>query len=53
MRSGSTKQMLKVLIEIYPNEISKDELAEQTGYAPGSGGFKNPCGRLRTLRLVG
>ena len=39
MRSGSTKQMLKVLIEIYPNEISKDELAEQTGYAPGSGGF--------------
>jgi hypothetical protein len=41
-----------VLLEIYPEEISKNELAERSGYAPGSGGFNNPCGRLRTLGLV-
>ena len=41
-----------MLLEIYPSDISKDELAEQTGYVPRSGGFNNPCGRLRTLGLV-
>jgi hypothetical protein len=49
---GPEQKLLKVLLEIYPEEISKDELAERTGYAPGSGGFNNPCGRLRTLGLV-
>lgn len=29
-----------------------DELAELAGYVPGTGGFNNPLGRLRTLGLV-
>jgi uncharacterized protein len=49
---GPEQKLLKVLIEIYPEEIGKDELAERSEYAPGSGGFNNPCGRLRTLGLV-
>ncbi len=49
---GPEAKLLKVLLETYPEEISKDSLAEKTGYAPGSGGFNNPCGRLRTLGLV-
>jgi hypothetical protein len=39
-------------MEIYPEDISKDELAERSGYVAGSGGFNNPCGRLRTLGLA-
>lgn len=49
---GPEQKLLRVLIEMYPNDLAKDELAERTGYAPGSGGFNNPCGRLRTLGLV-
>lgn len=49
---GPEQKLLKPLLEIYPSDLSKDELAQQVGYAPGSGGFNNPCGRLRTLGLV-
>jgi hypothetical protein len=49
---GPEQKLLNVLLEIYPGEISKDELAERSGYTAGSGGFNNPCGRLRTLGLV-
>jgi hypothetical protein len=49
---GPEQKLLKVLIEIYPADILKDELAERSGYVAGSGGFNNPCGRLRTLGLV-
>ena len=49
---GPEQKLLKILIEIYPEEIAKDALAERSGYAPGSGGFNNPCGRLRTLGLA-
>jgi hypothetical protein len=49
---GPEQKLLRVLLEIYPEEISKDELAERSGYVAGAGGFNNPCGRLRTLGLV-
>lgn len=49
---GPEQKLLKELLEIYPKDISKDELAERVHYAPGSGAFNNPCGRLRTLGLV-
>jgi uncharacterized protein DUF87 len=49
---GPEQKLLTVLLQIYPENISKDDLAERVGYAPGSGGFNNPCGRLRTLGLV-
>jgi hypothetical protein len=49
---GPEQKLLRLLLEIYPEEISKDELAERSGYVAGAGGFNNPCGRLRTLGLV-
>jgi hypothetical protein len=49
---GPEQKLLRELLAIYPSDIAKDELAERVGYAAGSGGFNNPCGRLRTLGLV-
>jgi len=46
------QKILNVLLEEYPNPVAKDECANRAGYTPGSGGFNNPCGRLRTLGLV-
>lgn len=45
------QKVLNVLLETYPEAISKEECANKSGYTPGSGGFNNPCGRLRTLGL--
>lgn len=45
----SQASILEVLIEIYPNDIDKNELAEQIGVSPTSGGYFNNLGRLRTL----
>lgn len=49
---GPEKKLLTVLLEIYPNDISGEELAERSGYKFGTGGFNNPKGRLRSLGLV-
>jgi len=49
---GPEQKLLKVLLQRYPEEISNEELAEQSGYAFGSGGFNNPRGRLRSLGLI-
>jgi hypothetical protein len=43
--------ILSKLIESWPNPLSKEVLAEQTGYAI-AGGFNNALGRLRTLQLI-
>jgi hypothetical protein len=32
--------------------MSNEELAEAAGYAPNTGGYNNPRGRLRSLGLV-
>lgn len=43
--------ILSELVESWPNPMSKEELAERTGYAI-AGGFNNALGRLRTLQLI-
>lgn len=46
------QRILKVLLDVYPHSIAKDECANRAGYAPGAGAFNNPCGRLRSLGLI-
>jgi hypothetical protein len=45
------QKILSVLLEKYPEPISKEECASLSGYALG-GAFNNPLGRLHTLELV-
>lgn len=49
---GPERKILEVLLSEHPNAVSNEDLANRTGYTPGSGGFNNPRGRLRTLGLV-
>jgi len=49
---GPQTKILKPLLDIYPGELSLDELAERTGYSVDGGGFNNPKGRLRSLGLI-
>lgn len=44
-------KLLNVIIERHPNEITKDELAEETSYAI-SGNFNNLLGQLRALGVI-
>ena len=48
---GKTKDMLKVLAEVHPNDLSKEELAERVGMAM-SGTFSNYISTLRTNGLI-
>jgi uncharacterized protein len=45
-------RILRELIGIYPQSLTKDELAIRVDLAPGSGTFLNYLGSLRTLGLV-
>lgn len=45
-------KILRVLIDLYPNDIPKDELAMQSEQQATSGGYKNNLGRLRSLKLI-
>ena len=38
--------------EAYPSSLSKEELAERTGYSLTGGGFANALGKLRRLELI-
>ncbi len=49
---GPERKLLEVLLEIYPDEISNEELAERAGYSAGGGAYNNPRGRLRSLGLI-
>ena len=44
--------IVQCLAEIYPSTLSKEEVAERTGYAATGGGFLNALGKVRTLELV-
>ena len=50
--SSSQAAILRRLVEIYPGEIPKDVLAQQTNQSPTSGGYFNNLGRLRSLGLI-
>ena len=43
---------LEQLYDAYPDALSRDELAECTGYAAKGGGFQNAISRLNTLGLI-
>ncbi len=49
-RSQAT--ILEKLIEFYPEDIARDELAEMIGVSGSSGGYFNNLGRLRTLGAI-
>jgi hypothetical protein len=49
---GPEGKILTVLLKHYPKAMDSTRLAEASGYTPGSGGFNNPRGRLKTLGLV-
>jgi len=52
VKSDSQRDILEYLISIYPNDVSKIELAETVGKSPGSGGFNNNLSALKTLGAI-
>jgi hypothetical protein len=50
--SKAERLILQTLAEVYPSTLSKEEIAEQTGYVASGGGFLNALGKLRTLELI-
>lgn len=44
--------MLKVLVDAYPNTMTRDEIATATNYSAESSHVDNSISRLRTLQLV-
>lgn len=44
--------ILSALTEVYPEAMTKSQVADQTGYSADSGGFNNALGKLRTLELI-
>jgi len=44
--------ILRALIDVYPEELSREDLADTVGVPATSGGFKNNLGALRTLELI-
>ena len=46
------REALAHLVAIYPEALSKEELAERAGYTAKGGGFNNALSRLRTLELI-
>lgn len=49
---GPEQKILRPLIDIWPDTMSKEDLAAVAGYDPSGGGFNNPLSRLRSLELV-
>lgn len=44
--------ILNVLVNNYPQELTKEQIAEECGYAVTSGSFNNSLSKLRTLELA-
>lgn len=49
---GPHARILEALIYEYPVPLTREQLAEQTGYTAGGGTFQNYLGRLRSLGLA-
>ena len=49
---GPEQRVLRPLLEVYSDQLSREGCADAAGYTPGAGSFSNPCGRLRSLGLV-
>jgi hypothetical protein len=52
-RLGKAERLiLEALTQVFPDPLSKEEVAAKAGYEANGGGFNNALGRLRTLELV-
>jgi uncharacterized protein len=49
---ASAVKILRCIAEVYPGALYVTEIAERTGYTPGTGGFNNGLSRLRALDLA-
>ncbi len=52
IKNSSQKRILASLINIYPDSISREELAARNAFSPGSGGFNNNLSKLKTLGAI-
>lgn len=43
---------LETLVDAWPDALTKQELADRTGYSATGGGFNNALSKLRTLELI-
>ena len=50
--SGPQERIVRALIEIYPDVLTRADLAEVTEQSAGSGGYSNNLGALRSLGVV-
>lgn len=50
--TGPEARILSALIDAYPTPVTAQDLAERTGYAHTSSGFKNPLAKLRSHQLA-
>lgn len=49
---GPGKRILRPLLEVYPDAMSKVDLAAAAGYKADAGGFTTPLSRLRTMGII-
>lgn len=49
---GSRARIIDALVEVYPEALGKEELAERAGASPRSSGYTNNLGSLRSLGLI-
>lgn len=50
--SKAERAVLECLAGVWPDSLSKQEVAEVAGYEASGGGFNNALSRLRTLELI-
>lgn len=50
--SKAERSALEAIAAVYPNSLTKEEVAERAGYEPNGGGFANALSRLRSLELI-
>ena len=46
------RKIVEVMIEVYPQQMSRADLAERVGQSATSGGFKNYLGNLHSLKIL-
>lgn len=46
------RALLEVIVKAYPKAVSRDDLAQRSGYSDKSSSFTNALGRLRSLELI-
>ena len=51
-RPAQEGKILKALIDVYPNTLSKREIAEQVGYSETSGAFGQALANLKKLDII-